>query len=323
MIAPNARAGGRAPIERIERNMPDATAATTQLFDPASSASADKLQLSSRGLGWGSLNLEHRNTTPSRRVFAEGARKHLVGVGLSSGRVRCERGGETSMLQVQPGTVTVQPAGLPVTWHFETPLSYAVLSLSPELLHEVALASPGIAPDGFELLATARDSDPAITNVASVLARELLRAQPGSELYAESLGRMLAVHLLRYYTAAAPGIKASARSVSGTRVPQQVARAIEHIHGHFAEDLTLDALSRAAHCSTFHLSRLFRQAIGMTLSQYLIRVRVEHARHLLSAGAGERSLTDVAHASGFSDQSHLTRHMKRLLGVTPGMLRVA
>jgi AraC family transcriptional regulator len=288
-----------------------------------SAAASDKLQLSSRGLGWGPLNLEHRDTAPARRVFAEGARTHLVAVGLSSGRVRCERGGHTSVVQVQPGTVTVQPAGLPVTWHFDTPLSYAVLSLSPALMREVALSFPDLARDGFELLPAERESDASIANVAGVLANEVVSAQAGSELYAQSLARILAVHLLRHYTAVVPAARILAPIENSARVPPPVARAMEHMRQHFAEDLSLDALSQAAHCSTFHLSRRFRQATGMTLSQYLIRLRVEHARHLLRTGAGGRSLSEVAHAAGFSDQSHLTRHMKRLLGVTPGTLRAA
>ena len=60
---------------------------------------------------------------------------------------------------------------------------------------------------------------------------------------------------------------------------------------------------------------------GVTPHQYLIGVRVNNARALLSAGAGKRSMADVAEAVGFADQSHLTRHVKRLLGVTPRELR--
>jgi AraC family transcriptional regulator len=55
--------------------------------------------------------------------------------------------------------------------------------------------------------------------------------------------------------------------------------------------------------------------------QYLIQVRVNNARSLLSAGSGERSLAEVASAVGFSDQSHLTRHFKRIVGVTPKQFR--
>jgi transcriptional regulator GlxA family with amidase domain len=55
--------------------------------------------------------------------------------------------------------------------------------------------------------------------------------------------------------------------------------------------------------------------------QYLIQVRVNNARWLLSAGSGERSLAEVASAVGFADQSHLTRHFKRVTGLTPRQFR--
>ena len=73
--------------------------------------------------------------------------------------------------------------------------------------------------------------------------------------------------------------------------------------------------------SPYHLVRVFKQATGVSPHQYLIQVRVNNARALLMAGAGKRSVAAVAEAVGFADQSHLTRHMKRLLGVTPGEVR--
>lgn len=289
----------------------------------AANSATDWLRFTSRGLGWGPLRFEHRDVAaPACRQLERGADRHLVAVSLGGGRVRCERGGRIDTLSVQPGTVSVHPAGQPVVWHFDTPLSYVVISLAPELLHEVAHATPGIAPEDFELLAGERENDSTIANVAGLLSHELVTAQPGNALYAQSLARILAVHLLRHYTAEAQPIVADSRK-EHARVPPQVAKAMEYIHTHFAEDVWLEEVSRAAHCSSFHISRLFRQATGMTVSQYLIRVRVEHAHRLLSAGAGDRSLANVAHAAGFSDQSHLTRHMKRLMGVTPGRVRAA
>jgi methylphosphotriester-DNA--protein-cysteine methyltransferase len=69
------------------------------------------------------------------------------------------------------------------------------------------------------------------------------------------------------------------------------------------------------------LARLFKQSLGVSPHQYLIQVRVNSARWLLSAGSGERSLAEVATAVGFADQSHLTRHFQRMTGVTPGQFR--
>jgi AraC family transcriptional regulator len=67
-----------------------------------------------------------------------------------------------------------------------------------------------------------------------------------------------------------------------------------------------------------HFSRLFRQTMGESPHQFVLRRRLEHARHLLAAT--ELPLTHVA-ACGFADQSTFTRAFTRALGVTPRAYR--
>ena len=75
----------------------------------------------------------------------------------------------------------------------------------------------------------------------------------------------------------------------------------------------------------FTRNRFSLASIARTFSvsphQYLIQLRVNSARSLLSAGSGEHSLAELASAVGFADQSHLTRHFKRIVGVTPRQFR--
>jgi AraC family transcriptional regulator len=177
--------------------------------------------------------------------------------------------------------------------------------------------------------------DTAITNIAGVLSREAMRGELGSRLYAESLASILAVHLLRHYaehadgrafvssttpeeTASAVPVEAGSR---GGAHPRAVADALAFIHANYARELSLTDIAGAGHLSAFHLARLFKQALGVSPHRYLIQLRVNSARWLLSAGSGERSLAELANAVGFADQSHLTRHFKRVLGVTPRQLR--
>lgn len=88
-----------------------------------------------------------------------------------------------------------------------------------------------------------------------------------------------------------------------------------HLEAHCTRVVTLAELARLTGFSQFHVCRLFRDATGMPPYAYLIRARLQRARHMIRAG---EPLSTVAYETGFSDQSHLTRHFKRAFGTTPG-----
>jgi transcriptional regulator GlxA family with amidase domain len=94
-----------------------------------------------------------------------------------------------------------------------------------------------------------------------------------------------------------------------------VKRAKEYLTENFNKNISLESLAQIAYLSPFHLLRAFRKAVGLPPHEYLINVRVEHARQLLAQG---RAIADVAFETGFCDQCHLNRHFKRIVGVTPG-----
>ena len=75
------------------------------------------------------------------------------------------------------------------------------------------------------------------------------------------------------------------------------------------------AVAQTVGVSTAHLVRSFSRSYGIAPHQYLLGRRLDLARRRLLAGD---ALIDVAVATGFHDQSHLARHFKRLLAVTPG-----
>lgn len=91
-------------------------------------------------------------------------------------------------------------------------------------------------------------------------------------------------------------------------------RARVRLHDELSAPLTLDELASTAGSRVESFVRAFRGAYGMPPHAYLMHLRVHHARRLLAAG---RSSADAACASGFYDQSHLTRWFRRTLGMTP------
>jgi AraC family transcriptional regulator len=94
----------------------------------------------------------------------------------------------------------------------------------------------------------------------------------------------------------------------------------DYIRKNLRGDLSGDKLAEVAgyECK-YHFSRLFKQATGgVTLHQWVIRIRVEQAEHRMLRG--DQTLAEIAWEVGFADQSHLTRHFGRIIGVTPNKL---
>lgn len=85
---------------------------------------------------------------------------------------------------------------------------------------------------------------------------------------------------------------------------------------HYAENISLDQLAALAHLSPFHLLRSFRNQVNLPPHAYQIQVRITRAKQLLRMGM---PCIDTAFAVGFADQSHFTKHFKRIVGVPPGL----
>ena len=81
----------------------------------------------------------------------------------------------------------------------------------------------------------------------------------------------------------------------------------------------LEALSRAVGASPHHLSRVFTAVTGITLTAHRDRLRL--ARVLDRLSEGERDLAGLARELGYTDQSHMTRAVRRTAGLPPGRLR--
>ena len=104
--------------------------------------------------------------------------------------------------------------------------------------------------------------------------------------------------------------------VPATRSTAALRRVRDLLEAEYARTVTISELAREAGLSTFHLIRVFRASFGLPPYKYLEQVRIQQARRLIRDGF---PLTHVVHATGFSDQSHLTRYFKRIVGVTPGI----
>lgn len=111
----------------------------------------------------------------------------------------------------------------------------------------------------------------------------------------------------------------AARPSDITRVPvprePDNIKIVEFIKAHFREKLTLADFTRVVHYSPRHISRRFKQDLGLTLFEYLTLYRIFQAAILLSTSGD--SVTGVAFAVGYDSLSSFYRDFKRLFSITP------
>jgi AraC family transcriptional regulator len=99
-------------------------------------------------------------------------------------------------------------------------------------------------------------------------------------------------------------------------VPPGIHRAVQSLETDFARDLSLAELAAQAQLSRSHFAQAFRQLTGHAPHQYLLRVRLSHARRMLAQENQVMSLSEIATVCGCFDQAHLRRQFRRAFATT-------
>ncbi len=99
------------------------------------------------------------------------------------------------------------------------------------------------------------------------------------------------------------------------REPSAIGQIKEFLWANYQRNVSVDELAHVTQLSRAYLIRAFRRSVGIPPYHWLLQVRIEQAKKLLSQGT---PIAQVAFEVGFADQSHLTRRFKSITGLTPG-----
>ncbi|MBE9062460.1 AraC family transcriptional regulator [cf. Phormidesmis sp. LEGE 11477] len=211
--------------------------------------------------------------------------------------------------QFQVGDILIVPAQMSHYACWDTEHRYLILSINPTVLRNAVMSTGSC--NKAELIPHFATADPLVHGIGLALKAELESNSLGGQLYADSLCSALLNHLIRHYTAQKPTLSAKAGGLSG----YQLRQVLEYIDAYLYRKLALADLAAIAQMSPSYFTQRFKESTGYTPHQYVIQHRVKRARQLLVEG--KLAITDVALQVGFAHQSHLNRHFKRWLGVTP------
>ena len=109
------------------------------------------------------------------------------------------------------------------------------------------------------------------------------------------------------------------RPVIGRLAPWQARRAIDYVEANLADTISVERMAALTRLSRSHFSRAFRSDFGESPYAYVIRRRIEQAKEMMLRT--DESLAYIARACGLSDQPHLTRLFRRIVGTSPASWR--
>lgn len=219
-------------------------------------------------------------------------------VGLPYGTERVGAGG---VVMINPEVAHTARAGAPEGW------SYATLYPAARTVAEIAAETTTLRGTAGFTRSVAYDAQ-----AARLIAGVHHAAEEGDALAADSLLRVAVARLLGLYGGPLP------RRTVRTAGARNAVRARAVLEQRMADPPTLEQLARELDTSPFSLLRAFRERYGMPPHAWLTDARVRRVRALLESGIAP---AEAAAAVGFTDQSHLGRHFRRIVGVPPGAYR--
>lgn len=182
-------------------------------------------------------------------------------------------------------------------------------------LNEIAEEARQPHFSGISLASGTIVHDPIIRRLSNALEPCFLKPEEVSHLFIDHISKAFAAHVSYTYGRAL----AEPRVARGGLAPWQEKRIRDILDANLSVDISLDDLAAECRLSARQLTRAFRSSMGMPPHRWLLIHRVEKAKSRLTRPG--ISLSEIASACGFADQSHFTRVFTQMVGVSPGVWR--
>jgi len=231
-------------------------------------------------------------------------RCHCICFEMSQVRVEKRMAGRIAHYERPVGSLTINPAGYDFAADADEDVEILVVAVDPGRM--ALAAAEGALPEA-QLIERLGGEDPALFALARTLALENVHNYPSGALSWNETASSFVDGLVTGHTAVMP---ARPRGALGE---DKLRRLRDYVVAHLDEPIGVEALADIAGRSPFHFTRVFTRSVGMTPHRYVVHLRLQHAIDLVREGRS--GLAEIAARTGFADQSHLSRWVRRVHGV--------
>lgn len=225
-------------------------------------------------------------------------------------------GAVTEKTLIGPRRICLTPGNAITQWQHNGHPEILQMYLRQSIYDSVVSEMYGCDPEAAEIVPRFAMTDPLLEQLAVAIHTALRDGTAEDGLYIDSLAQMIAAHLARFHSVRSRPVRMSAPDgIPGWRMRRLIAYIEEHLDG----NLSLESMAGQVDVSPLYLARAFKVAMGQSPHQYVLARRLERAKELLRNT--DTPIVEVALASGFSSQSHLSNWFVRLVGVSPALYR--
>jgi AraC family transcriptional regulator len=242
-----------------------------------------------------------------REPYLQVHREHGLEMALGSGSLEAgSRRSEMTSVTFNAGEIGLFPRHME-TWVGASDQGRLILNIS-----EAALMATCDGMSGeVELRPKCRLVDTRVSALVAAVNAERIAGFPSGNLFLDSVEQALAAVLVDGYAVR----RLSLPKYRGGLSPARLRRVTELVRAKIEEELTLHEMAQCVGLSTAHFSQMFRESVGESPRQFVLRERVERAKEMLRVG--EARVLDVAVACGFKTQQHFARVFRRICGASP------
>jgi len=272
-----------------------------------------KILHSSDGAGWRDMAAAVTTATPFDAVLPS-IRHIWIEHTFDNVSVEIERSGSSFRGEVAAGSMALHPSDNRGAARVLSPVRGMHVFVRKEVINDVAAALHGYSGREVDIASFIGDVDQTLKQMT--MAAHQLLFEPDSAFRSEYLARAIAAQLVSRH-----GRQREPLDISETRTlsAKQQALIHEYLHQNMDSVFQFADLARLVGLSRAEFFLRFSKTMRMTPNRYLQTIRIERAKELLRRP--ELTLAEVALASGFADQSHMTRAFRRFAGTTPASFR--